>query len=79
MIEIDSAGNAYVDVANLRITLVLGHKRRDDKNWAGCDVLRFQAYADSTSKRIMPGPEYPIGKTSDALKLFEAVHTLLVI
>jgi hypothetical protein len=75
-IQTDSAGNEFVEVGNIRITLVLAEKRDTEKDWAGSPVLRIQAYRDSESKALFPGAEYPVRRLSDVSEMIEALLAL---
>jgi len=75
-IQTDSAGNEFVEVGNIRITLVLAEKRATEKDWAGTPVLRVQVYRDSESKALFPGAEYPIPQLHDISVLIQAVMAL---
>jgi len=54
-IQTDSAGNEFVEVGNIRITLFLDETGTTEKDWAGTPVLRVQVYRDSESKALFPG------------------------
>jgi hypothetical protein len=62
-------------IDNLRVTHVPANERDADKNWAGTDVIRVQAYRQSPaeSQRLHPGVEFPV---PDALSFCRLIETL---
>lgn len=75
----DRRGQQFVDVGEVRITLVVGKKRPPDADWAPGDVLRVQAYGRSkkTKKRVLrPGAEIPVGSPAQVLELIAAITEL---
>ena len=76
-IHTDSSGNLYINVDNLRITLVLACNRDPEDDWAdGEDCIRFQAYKDlEKSDALYQGAEIPLGEDpeSTVFKVMEAL------
>lgn len=57
----DGAGNHYVNVENVRVTLVLAKDRPTEKDWPGQNCLRIQAYRGDENDALCQGAELPIG------------------
>lgn len=72
----DSNGNFYEDVDNIRITLIEKELRNPDKNWAGTDTIRIQAYKGDETKALHLGAEIPIQNDGTFLKLIEGLCRL---
>jgi len=72
--ETDSKNNKYIDLDNIRLTLVKGEKRKPEKDWYGSDVLRIQAYKGTESSSLHMGAEIPIESKE---KIIELVQVLL--
>lgn len=68
-IKIDSRGQKYIDVGNMRITYV-------EKTWDGYPGLRFQAYREQNSGSLHPGAEIPLSNVAEAYNLVAAVIRL---
>ena len=75
--KIDSKGNTYIEVGNLRLSYIEQKNRSNTKDWPGADVIRIQAYRDSVSKALHQGAEYPVYDEKDIYKLFEAFSKLM--
>lgn len=75
-VQSDGSGNSYIEVGNLRITLI--HKAN---GWAGPEFsqyLRIQAYKDpARSRELHMGAEVPIAGLRDACHLNAAINHLL--
>jgi hypothetical protein len=78
-IEKDTPGNPYVEVGNVRITLVPKSKRQSAKDWAGHDVIRIQSYRDDTSvsRALHRGAEFPVESHKQVVELISAVAYLI--
>ncbi len=76
MTQVDSAGNQYMDVGNVRVTLVFAKDRAAEKEWAGAPVIRIQAYRNEKDRALCPGAEYPIAKDKDLEELAWAILSL---
>jgi hypothetical protein len=63
----------YENISNIRITYVPRSNRPKTKDWAGTDVLRFQAYKDSKRRSLFIGPEMSIQNSKTILELIEAL------
>lgn len=72
----DSKGNIYIEVGNLRITYVEQKNRSSLKDWPSADVIRIQAYRNS-SKALHKGAEYPVENEKSVYNLFEAFSKLM--
>jgi len=75
-IHADSAGDRYVEINNVRVTLVLAKDRPQGKDWAGQAVLRVQAYKNAKGKAMHKGAELPAGEAKTILNFIEAVAQL---
>lgn len=71
-IKIDGKGNKYVEVGNLRISIIRSENRPSDKDWPGQDVLRIQAYRGE-AKYLHMGSELPISKKDNLIDLISAI------
>ena len=69
----DSANHVFVEVENIRITYVPATDRAPNSDWAGSDVLRFQAYKNSENRALNPGPEFPVETPQAIIELIEAL------
>jgi len=69
---VDSSGNLYAEVDNIRITYVQAARRADDKEWAGSDVMRIQAYKGE-GKRLFPGAEFLVSDDLSFVRMVEAL------
>jgi hypothetical protein len=78
-IETDNKKNRYINVKpNVRVTLVRACNRPAEKNWAGGDTIRIQAYVGDGSNTVMRGAELPLGPANDhVLELLGAICELL--
>jgi len=76
-IKLDSKENFYVDIDNVRITIVKKENRKAESNWSGKDTLRIQAYQEGTSGRLMQGAEFPIGSMVDVSRFAVALFALV--
>jgi hypothetical protein len=74
-IEKDGSGNLFAEVENIRITYQLQSKRGAEKDWAGSDVIRIQAYrGDKTQSRsLFPGAELPIQDEAAFIEFLQAL------
>lgn len=72
----DSRGNVYIEVGNLRITYVEQKNRSSLKDWPSADVIRIQAYRNS-SKALHKGAEYPVENDKSVYNLLEAFAKLM--
>jgi hypothetical protein len=63
--QIDSKGNEYFDVENIRVTCV-------GKTWGGDSGIRIQAYK-GTGKSLHQGAELPVPDAATAYKLIAAI------
>ena len=74
----DGAGNPYIDVANVRITLVSNQQR--DADWTGGEYrhcIRIQAYRGGESRSLHMGAEIPLNSQSDAFSFVAAFSYIL--
>jgi hypothetical protein len=64
------------DVDNIRVTYIPANERPVDKNWAGCGVIRVQAYRQNPaeSRSLHLGAEFPV---PDAAAFTRLIETLL--
>ena len=70
---IDNAGNPYIDVENVRITMVDKTNKTPDKDWAGSvKYLRVQAYRGS-GRSLHMGAEFPLENIKDSLEFINSV------
>lgn len=69
-VNIDSKGNKYIEVENIRITFVKQATRSSAKNWPGEDVLRIQAKKDNISNALHRGAELPMYKKEKSVYNF---------
>jgi hypothetical protein len=69
----DGPGHVYAEVDNIRITYVPAKDRDPDKDWAGSDVIRVQAYRGDTSRALFPGAELPIRSPEVFVELISAL------
>ena len=69
-------GNVFLIVGNLRITYVSAASREEEKDWAGADVIRIQAYrGDPRHNQSLHRPaEFPVPEDVDFL---EFIATLI--
>ena len=59
----DGRGHIYADVENIRVTYIPAKDRDENKEWAGSDVIRVQAYRGAPPDRSLHmGAEIPIPK-----------------
>lgn len=76
MTKQDKRHQNFIDVgSNLRVTFVPASQRARKKNWAGQDVLRFNAYLGDTG-RLHRGAEIPVGSATTVLELITAICEL---
>ncbi len=73
-IEIDTKGNKYIQIENVRITYVNKIRRPVAKNWSNQDVIRIQALKDNGGLHI--GAEYPIYNNDSIPLLVSAIVKL---
>jgi len=66
-VRTDSSGNQYVNVGNVRFTLV--SNRNADVDWSGKPVIRVQAFRSSDNERLHRGAEIVI----DGYNTFEDI------
>lgn len=74
--EVDSKGNTYVEVGNLRISYIEQKNRSTIKDWPNADVLRVQAYRGE-GHALHQGAEYPVENDKSIYSLFEALSVLM--
>lgn len=76
--NIDSKGNQFEKVSNIRITYVSEHSRSTINNWTEGDVLRIQAYKSEgdESNSLHIGPELDLHTPSTILELIESLCRL---
>jgi hypothetical protein len=66
----DSKGNDYLDIDNIRVTLVRAANRTQSNNWPGCDVIRIQAYVDPANSSVLHrGAEFPVKTKNEIIDL----------
>jgi len=66
----DSKGNDYIDIDNIRVTLVRAINRTAANNWPGCDVIRIQAYVDpANTSALHRGAEFPVNTKDEIIDL----------
>jgi len=78
--ETDGKENRYINVGNLRITLVPQNAREENKDWSDSAVLRVQAYKEldrAKGNALFQGAELPLKDYRDALKLVAAISFLV--
>lgn len=69
----DSSGNPYIDIGNVRITMVDKSNKPPSKDWAGTNrYLRVQAYTGKGSS-LHRGAEFPVGDIKKILEFIESV------
>ena len=56
----DSKDHLYAEVENIRITYIRASDREPNKDWAGFDVIRVQAYKGPNDKSLFMGSEFPV-------------------
>ena len=66
--QIDGSGNSYIDVRNIRITIV-------PQTWKGPPGIRIQAYKENG--QLFPGAELPVPDKTTAFDLLSAVSYAL--
>jgi len=69
----DSRGNDFLEIDNLRITLVRSANRNPNKDWPGQDVVRFQSKRNSTSNSLHQGAEIPIPNDAKIVEIISAL------
>lgn len=72
----DKNGNVYAEIGNIRITLVDNKNRNPDKDWAGKDTLRFQAYKGENTSALHLGAEIPLDSKETIVEVIEALCKL---
>lgn len=72
----DKNGNPYEDVGNIRVTIVDKSTRNPEKDWAGSDTLRFQAYKGGESNALHLGAEIPLENNETIIEIIEALCKL---
>ncbi len=77
-IKKDGSGNLFTDVENIRITYQPKSKRSAEKDWAGSDVIRIQAYRGDKvqSRSLFPGAELPIQDEAAFIEFLQALCTI---
>jgi hypothetical protein len=76
MTKQDKRHQKFIEVgSNLRVTFVPASQRARKKDWAGQDVLRFNAYVGD-KKRLHRGAEVPVGSSATVLELIAAICEL---
>ena len=71
--SIDSAGNPYIDIDNVRITMVDKSTKPASKDWAGSvKYLRVQAYTGNGSS-LHRGAEFPVDNIKKILEFINSV------
>ncbi len=71
--QFDQSHHRYEDLGLVRITYVPRADRTTAKDWAGCDVMRIQAYTNDVDRSLRPGPEIPIREADDITRLIAAL------
>ena len=74
-IKQDNKGNNYINLNNLRITYVRQETRDPDRDWAGADMIRIQAYTGNGSQ-LHRGAEIPVTDVSTFIELIESLTRL---
>jgi len=69
----DNKGHIYARVGNIRVTYIPAEDREPDKDWSGSDVIRVNAYKDSTSNSIFQGAEFPVATPTDFADFVAAI------
>ena len=69
----DNKGHIYGRVGNIRVTYIPAADREPEKDWPGSDVIRVQAYKDSTSDSLHRGAEFPVPTPADFADFVAAV------
>lgn len=65
----DSKNNDYLEIGNIRVSLVRATNRTASKNWPGCDVIRIQAYRGNTNSALHKGAEFPVNSKNEIIDL----------
>lgn len=73
IVRIDGSGNPYIDVSYVRVTYIPADHRKPEANWAGCDVLRIQAYKNDDSNAVFPGAEFPLKDWTYGVELAKSI------
>lgn len=77
-LQVDSNDNPFVDLGEwFRITLVRHESRKEEKDWAGQDVLRIQKYVNQKNSQLAPGPEIPMHTREQFADFLIAVSKLV--
>ncbi len=69
----DSSNHPFKKVENLRVTFIPAKDRAPDKDWAGYDVLRIQAYKNDHDESLHMGSELPIYSPDVFVELIAAL------
>ncbi len=75
MIEQDEPGHNFIEIENIRLTYISAADRSQDKDWAGSDVMRIQAYKGD-GKSLFMGAEIPITSPEVMIDLIAALCQL---
>jgi hypothetical protein len=72
----DSKGNDYLEIGNIRVSLVRSSNRTAAKNWPGCDVIRIQAYRGNANSSLHKGAEFPVNSKNEIVDLVRVLLEL---
>jgi hypothetical protein len=72
----DNKNHLFAEVGNCRVTYIPARDRSPDKDWAGSDVIRLQAYRGADSKALHMGAELPIESPAEFVELIAALCQL---
>jgi hypothetical protein len=75
MLEKDKADHSYIEIENIRLTYIPVADRSQNKDWAGSDVMRIQAYKGD-GKSLHMGAEIPISSPEVMIDLIAALCQL---
>ena len=67
----DSSGNSYVDVGNIRLTLV--GSASAPEYWTGHDCIRINAYRGAENNALHQGAMIPLSSRQTIVELIEAL------
>jgi len=70
----DSSGNSYVDVGNIRLTMV--GQANAPEYWQGHDCIRINAYRGSDNNSLHQGAMIPLTSKQTIVELIEALCQL---
>lgn len=72
-IQKDGSNHPFKKAGNIRVTFIPAKDRAPDKNWAGSDVLRIQAYKNDHDESLHMGSELPISSPDTFVELIAAL------